>query len=109
MKIFIMDTIEQPRGSGWTTHKWELARNLSKSGYQMHAMTFPATKPDGVVTHSMKPKETYKFSFIFKIMHLINILKVVYAHNFDILYTRKCVIWIIRTFDKKSNKIKIGT
>ena len=102
-----MDTIEQPRGSGWTTHKWELARNLSKSGYQMHAMTFPATKPDGVVTHSIKPKETYKFSFIFKIMHLINILKVVYAHNFDILYTRNVSFGLLGLSIKKVTKSKL--
>jgi len=30
MRIFIMDTIKLPEGSGWTTHKFEFSRNLAK-------------------------------------------------------------------------------
>jgi len=106
MKIFIMDTIEQPQGSGWTTHKWELSRNLSKFCHEVHVMTYTGAKLDRVVSHPMKTKEKYKFSFIFKIMHIINILKVINAYNFDILYTRNVSFGLLGLFIKKIIKSK---
>ena len=106
-KVFIMDTVEQPQGSGWTTHKWELSRSLSKLGHEVHVMTWISTRLDGVVGHSMKAKEKYKFGFIFKIIHIINILKVVHAHNFDILYTRNVPFALFALLIKKIKKSKL--
>ena len=88
MKILMMDTILPPEGNGWTTHKWELVRNLSKLGHEVHAMTYRGTEIGGVVTHTMKSKKQYKIVFIFKFVHLIHILKTIKQHSFDILYTR---------------------
>ena len=74
MKIYIMDTIELPNGSGGTTHKWELARNLSKMGHEVHVMTYEDTKVEGAVTHTMKTREKYRFDFLFKLTYLVSIL-----------------------------------
>ena len=63
MKIYIMDTIELPNGSGGVTHKWELARNLSKMGHEVHVMAYEDTKVEGAVTHTMKTREKYGFEF----------------------------------------------
>ena len=102
MKIFIMDTIELPIGrSSDMVHKLEIARNLSKLGHEVHVMTYVGTKLEGTVAHPMKAKEEYKISFVFKIMHLINILKVIHAHNFDILYTRNVSFGLLGFFVKK--------
>lgn len=100
-----MDRIERPQGSGWTTHKWELSRNLSKSGHEVHVMTWIGTKLDGVVAHPMKAKEEYKFDFIFKLKHLINILKIAEAYNFDILYTRNVPFALFALLVKKSKLV----
>lgn len=107
MKIFIVDTIKLPEGSGWTTHKFEFSRNLSKLGHEVHVMTPTGIKLDEVVAHHMKAKEKYKFSFISKSVHLIDILKVVHAHNFDILYTRNVSFGLLGHLVKKIIKSKL--
>jgi len=107
MRIFIMDTIKLPEGSGWTTHKFEFSRNLAKSGHEVHVMTYIGTKLNGIIAHYMKTKENYKFGFIFKFMHLINILKVIHAHNFDILYTRNVSFGFLALLIKKVTKSKL--
>jgi len=50
MKIYIMDTIDLQNDGGRVTHKWELARNLSKIGHEVHVMTYEDTKVEGMVT-----------------------------------------------------------
>ena len=88
MKICILDTIEKDGSGGAVTHKWELSRNLAKFGHEVHAMTYEA-KLEGIVAHPLKSKEKYIFKFVFKVKHLMHILKVLRMNNFDILYTRK--------------------
>jgi len=107
MKIYIMDTIELPKGNGWTTHKWELARNLSKMGHEVHVMTYIGMRVEGVVAHPMKAKEEYKFGFVFELMHLISVLKVIKAYKFDILYTRNVSFALLAILLKKIKKSKL--
>ena len=107
MKLFVMDTILPPAGSGWTTHKYELTRNLSKLGLEVHAMTYAGIELEGIVTHSIKAKENYKYNFIFKFVHLINILKTIYLYNFDILYTRNVSLGLLGLLAKKMTKSKL--
>ena len=45
-----MDTIDLPNSSGGATHKWELARNPSKIGHEVHIMTHEDTKVEEAVT-----------------------------------------------------------
>ena len=82
-----MDTIELPNCSGGATHKWELARNLSKMGHEVHVMTYGDTKVEGTVTHTMKGREKYCFDFLFKLTHLVSILRVIMVSNPCLLYT----------------------
>jgi len=107
MKIFVMDTVEPLNGIGGTIHKWELSKNLSKLGHEVHVMTYIGTKLDGAVSHPMKAKEKYKINFFFKIMHLINILKVAHGYNFDILYTRNISFGLLGLLVKKLTKSKL--
>ncbi len=51
MKIFLMDTIDPSRKSGATIHKWELLRNLSRSGHEIHSVTSEDIKIDEVHVH----------------------------------------------------------
>mgnify|MGYP000710488584 CR=1 FL=1 len=57
--------IELPNDSGGATHKWELPRNLSKMGHEVHVTTYEDTKIEGMVTHTMKSREKYRFDFLF--------------------------------------------
>ena len=85
MKICILDTIEKDGSGGAATHKWELSRNSAKFGHEVHAITYEA-KLEGIVAHPLKSKEKYIFKFVFKVKHLMHILKVLRMNN-D-LYTR---------------------
>lgn len=102
-----MDIIKLPEGSGWATHKCELSQNLSKLGHEIHVMTYTGTKLNGVVSHYMKAKENYKFGFIFKIIHIINILKIIHTHTFDILYTRNVSFGFSGFLIKRVTKSKL--
>ena len=102
MKIYIMDTIELPKGSGGATHKWELAKNLSKMGHEVHVMTYEDTKVEGAVTHTMKAREKYRFDFLFKLTHLVSILRI---YLIRIIY-KECIFCITGTFNKEDWKSK---
>ena len=108
MKIYIMDTIELPNGSRGDTRKWELPRNLSKMGHEVHVMTCEDTKVEGTVTHTMKAREKYRFDFLFKLTHLISILRVIMVSNPDIIYTRNVSFALLGLLIKKIKKCKIG-
>ncbi|RLG31401.1 glycosyltransferase family 1 protein [Methanosarcinales archaeon] len=105
MQIFIMDTMLPPEGNGWTTHKWEFVRSLSKSDYEVHVMTHRGTELGGVTTHPIKFKEEYKLGFNFKFMHLLNILKNVRQCHPDILYTRNVSFALLAFFTIQKPKL----
>ena len=107
MKIYIMDTIELPNCSGGATHKWELARNLSKIGHEVHVMTYEDTKVEGAVTHKMKAREKYRFDFLFKLIHLVSILRVIIVCNPDIIYTRNVSFALLGLLIKKIKNAKL--
>ena len=101
----IKDTIELPNGSRGDTRKWELTRNLSKMGYEMHVMTYEDTKVEGTVTHTMKAREKYRFVFLFKLIHLVSILRVIIVFEHIILY-KECIFCITGTFNKEDKKMQ---
>jgi len=107
MKIYIMDTIELPKSSGGATHKWELARKLSKMGHEVHVMTYEGTKVEGAVTHTMKTREKYGFEFFFKLIHLLSILRVIIVCNPDIIYTRNVSFALLGLLIKRIKKAKL--
>jgi len=107
MKIYIMDTIELPNGSGGVTHKWELARNLSKMGHEVHVMAYEDTKVEGAVTHTMKTREKYGFEFFFKLIHLLSILRVIIVCNPDIIYTRNISFALLGLLIKRIKNAKL--
>ena len=107
MKIYIMDTIELPNGSGAVTHKWELARNLSKMGHEVHVMAYEDTKVEGAVTHTMKNREKYGFDFLFKLIHLVSILRVIIVCNPDIIYTRNVSFALLGLLIKRIKNAKL--
>jgi len=107
MKIYIMDTIELPKGCGGATHKWELARNISKMGHEVHVMTYEDTKVEGAVTHTMKAREKYRFDFLFKITHLVSILRVIMVSNPDIIYTRNVSFALLGLLIKRIKNAKL--
>ena len=104
----IKDTIELPNGSRGDTRKWELTRNLSKMGYEMHVMTYEDTKVEGTVTHTMKAREKYRFVFLFKLTHLVSILRVIIVSKPDIIYTRNVSFALLGLLIKRIKKCKIG-
>ena len=107
MKIYIMDTIELPNGSRGDTRKWELTRNLSKMGYEVHVMTYEDTKVEGAVTHTMRAREKYRFDFLFKLTHLVSILRVIMISNPDIIYTRNVSFALLGLLIKKIKNAKL--
>ena len=102
-----MDTIELPKGSGGATHKWELAKNLSKMGHEVHVMTYEDTKVEGAVTHTMKAREKYRFDFLFKLTHLVSILRVIMVSNPDIIYTRNVSFALLGLLIKRIKNTKL--
>jgi len=107
MKIYIMDTIDLPNGSRGDTRKWELPRNLSKMGHEVHVMTYEGTKVEGAVTHTMKAKEKYRFDFLFKLTHLVSILRVIMVSNPDIIYTRNVSFALLGLLIKRIKNAKL--
>ena len=104
MKIYIMDTIDLPNGSRGDTRKWELPRNLSKMGHEVHVMTYEGTKVEGADIHTMKAREKYRFDFLFKLTHLVSILRI---YLIRIIY-KECIFCITGTFNKEDKKSKIS-
>jgi len=107
MKIYIMDTIDLPNGSRGDTRKWELTRNLSKMGHEVHVMTYEDTKVEGAVTHTMKAREKYRFDFLFKLTHLVSILRVIIVSKPDIIYTRNVSFALLGLLIKKIKNAKL--
>ena len=100
MKILIMDTIKTPGSDGSTIHRWEFARNLSKLGHEVYAISYTNINPEGVRILHPLPKKS-------KIKYIIQLLKLVTRHHFDIVYTRNIMKGIIGLLIKKVCKSKL--
>ena len=101
-----MDTIDLPNGNRGDAREWELARNLSKMGHEVHVMAYEDTKVEGAVTHTMKNREKYGFDFLFKLIHLVSILRVIIVSNPDIIYTRNVSFALLGLLIKKIKKMQ---
>ena len=73
----------------------------------MHVMTYEGTKVEGAVTHTMKAREKYRFDFLFKLTHLISILRVIMVSNPDIIYTRNVSFALLGLLIKRIKKAKL--
>ena len=102
MKILIMDTIKSLGRDGGTIHRWELTRNLSKLGCEVHVMSYTTnTRLEGVHIHTLTKKSKVKYKYI------TQLIKLVKWHHFDIIYTRNIMIGIIGLLIKKVWKSKL--
>lgn len=94
MKILIMDTIKPLSRDGSAIHRWELARNLAKLGYEVHVMSYTNIKPpEGMRVHQLTKKS--------KIKYIIQLIRLVKLHHFDVIYTRNIMIGAIGLLIKK--------
>jgi len=100
MKILIMDTLKFPGKDGCTVHRWELVRNLSQLGCEIHAMAHTNTKPEGVCIHLIAKKG--------KIRYIIQLIKLIKQYRYDVMYSRNIMISAIGLLIKKKVEIKIS-
>lgn len=102
MKIFILDKIIFPDGTGHSTHKFELVKNLSKLGCDVHVLTPDNSIISGIYSYHLNFGKKNKMNrFNHKLLYLLNIKKIISSNDFDIIYTRNTVIGIIGLFLKK--------
>ncbi|KAF5437628.1 Glycosyltransferase involved in cell wall bisynthesis [Candidatus Methanophagaceae archaeon] len=99
MKILIMDTIKPLDRDGSAIHRWELVNNLVKLGCEVYALSDIPINPEGVHIYPL-PKRS-------KITYIIQLIKLVKRHHFDIIYTRNIIIGIIGLLIKKVCKLKL--
>ncbi|MGP8321301.1 MAG: glycosyltransferase family 4 protein [Methanosarcinaceae archaeon] len=99
MKILIMDPMKLLDTDGSMIHRWELARNLANLGCEVHAVSYTDITPERVHIHPL-PKKS-------KIGYIIQLLKLVMKHRFDIIYTRNVPRGVIGILIKKVWKSKL--
>ena len=87
MKLLIMDTIKPLNRDGSAIHRWELARNLSKLGCEVHVISYTEIKTRGVHIHPLTKKS--------KIKYITHVIKLVKKHRFDIIYARNTMIGVV--------------
>ena len=87
MKILIMDIMKPLGKDGSTIHRWELARNLAKLGCKVYAISYTDNSSEEGLHICLLPKN--------KIKYVIQLLKLVTRHRFDIIYTRNIMKGII--------------
>lgn len=75
-----MDPVNQLNIGGSMVHRWELARNLANLGCEVHIICYTDIIPERVHIHLL-PKKS-------KIGYIMQLLKLVMKHRFDIIYTR---------------------
>lgn len=80
MKILIMDPVGSLDIDGSMVHRWELARNLANLGCEVHIICNTDIIPERMHIHLL-PKKS-------KIGYIMQLLKLVIEHRFDIIYTR---------------------
>ena len=94
-----MDPIKPLDMDGSMVHRWELARNLANLGCVVHTITYTDIIPERVHTHPL-PKKS-------KIGYIMQLLKLVMKHRFDIIYTRNISRGVIGILIKKVWKSKL--
>lgn len=101
MKILIMDTLKSLSRDGSAIHRWELARNLSKLGCEVHviSISYTNTKTEGVHIYPLTKKSKSKY--------ITQLIKLVKRHRFDIVYARNTMIGVIGFLIKKMWKSKL--
>lgn len=75
-----MDPVSSLDIDGSMVHRWELARNLANLGCEVHIICNTDIIPERVHIHLL-PKKS-------KIGYIMQLLKLVMEHRFDIIYTR---------------------
>ena len=99
MKILMMDPMKPLDTDGSMIHRWELARNLANVGGDVYTISYTDITPERVHMHSL-PKKS-------KIRYIIQLLKLVMKHRFDIIYTRNVPRGVIGTLIRRVRKSKL--
>lgn len=98
IRILMLDRIDQPAGNGWTTHKWELSRELSKNELEIHFLSLNQEELN---------KNRSNSSFVRQINYVRDFIKKINNNHFDMMYTRNIQICMLCLFTKRLHKSKI--
>ena len=88
-----MNIVLPPGIDGSFVHKWEFVQNLSKQGHEVHVLSNEKCnniKSKNIYFH-VEPnpkKQNFFTTFSHKFVYAFFLIKLIRAHNFDILYTR---------------------
>lgn len=99
MKILIMDPVKPLDINGSMVHRWELAKNLANLGCEVHIITYTGITHERVYLHPL-PKKS-------RIGYMVQLLKLVMKHRFDIIYTRNIPRGVIGILIKMVQRSKL--
>ena len=99
IKILIMDPVKSLDTDGSLVHRWELASNLANLGCEVHTISHTDMSSERVHIHLLSKKS--------KIRYMIQLLKLVMKHRFDIIYTRNIPRGAIGILIKTMRKSKL--